>query len=175
MKCSLGISNFLEDIPSLSHSIVFLCFFALITEKGFHMSLCCSWNSTFKWVYLSFSLLPFASVFFSGICKASSENHFAFLCFFFWGRVLMAASYTMSQTSTHNSSDNLKVWIKIQTGFTIAVINRSLNPLFISFSFSLLKKKHLRVASVYRRCLKLLRMDETTHKVYCLEKRIFTI
>ena len=31
MKCSLGISNFLEDIPSLSHSIVFLYFFALIT------------------------------------------------------------------------------------------------------------------------------------------------
>ena len=34
MKCSLGISNFLEDISSLSHSIVFLYFFALITEEG---------------------------------------------------------------------------------------------------------------------------------------------
>ena len=31
MKCSLGISSFLEEISSLSHSIVFLCFFALIT------------------------------------------------------------------------------------------------------------------------------------------------
>jgi len=28
MKCSLGISNFLEEISSLSHSIVFLYFFA---------------------------------------------------------------------------------------------------------------------------------------------------
>ena len=33
MKCSLGVSNFLEEISSLSHPIVFLCFFALITEE----------------------------------------------------------------------------------------------------------------------------------------------
>ena len=35
MKCSLGISNFLEEISSFSHFIVFLYFFALITEEGF--------------------------------------------------------------------------------------------------------------------------------------------
>ena len=35
MKCSLGISSFLEEISSLSHSIVFLYFFALIAEEGF--------------------------------------------------------------------------------------------------------------------------------------------
>ena len=35
MKCSIGISNFLEEISSLSHSIIFLYFFALITEEGF--------------------------------------------------------------------------------------------------------------------------------------------
>ena len=35
MKCSLGISNFLQEISSLSHSIVFLYFFALIAEEGF--------------------------------------------------------------------------------------------------------------------------------------------
>ena len=35
MKCSPGISNFLEEISSLSHSVVFLYFFALITEEGF--------------------------------------------------------------------------------------------------------------------------------------------
>ena len=38
MKCSLGISNFLEEISSLSHSIIFLYFFALITEEGFLIS-----------------------------------------------------------------------------------------------------------------------------------------
>ena len=42
MKCSLGISNFLEEISSLSHSIVFLCFFALIAEEGFLISPCYS-------------------------------------------------------------------------------------------------------------------------------------
>ena len=35
MKCSLGISNFFEEISSLSYSIVFLYFFALIPEEGF--------------------------------------------------------------------------------------------------------------------------------------------
>ena len=42
MKCSLAISNFLEEISSLSHSIVFLYFFALITEEGFLISPCYS-------------------------------------------------------------------------------------------------------------------------------------
>ena len=42
MKCSLGTSDFLEEISSLSHSIVFLYFFALITEKGFLISPCYS-------------------------------------------------------------------------------------------------------------------------------------
>ena len=32
MKCSLGISNFLEEISNPSHFIVFLYFFALITK-----------------------------------------------------------------------------------------------------------------------------------------------
>ena len=42
MKCSLGISDFLEEISSLSHCIVFLYFFALVTEEGFLISPCCS-------------------------------------------------------------------------------------------------------------------------------------
>ena len=42
MKCSLGISDFLEEISSHSHTIVFLYFFALITEKGFLISPCYS-------------------------------------------------------------------------------------------------------------------------------------
>ena len=33
MKYSLGISDFLAEISSLSHSVVFLYFFALITEE----------------------------------------------------------------------------------------------------------------------------------------------
>ena len=40
MKCSFGISNFLGEISSLSHSIIFICFFALITGEGFLISPC---------------------------------------------------------------------------------------------------------------------------------------
>ena len=42
MKCSLGISNFLEEISSVSHSGVFLYFFALIPEEGLLISSCYS-------------------------------------------------------------------------------------------------------------------------------------
>ena len=38
MKCSLGISNFLDRMSSLSLSVVFLYLFALITEEGFLIS-----------------------------------------------------------------------------------------------------------------------------------------
>ena len=42
MKCSLDISNFLEEIASLSLSVVFLYFFALISEEGFLFFSCYS-------------------------------------------------------------------------------------------------------------------------------------
>ena len=38
MKCSLGISDFLEEISSLSHSVVFLYFFALIADLAGYSS-----------------------------------------------------------------------------------------------------------------------------------------
>ena len=47
------------------------------------LSLLAIWNFVFKWVYLSFSLLVFASLLFTAICKASSDNHFAFYTSFF--------------------------------------------------------------------------------------------
>ena len=42
MKYSLGISNFVEEISSLSQSVVFLYFFVLMAEEGFLISSCCS-------------------------------------------------------------------------------------------------------------------------------------
>ena len=48
MKCSLGISNFLEEISSLSHSVLFLYFFALITEEVFLTSSCYSGMANVK-------------------------------------------------------------------------------------------------------------------------------
>ena len=51
MKYSLDIFNFLENISSLSDSIVFLYLFALVTEEDFLSLLAIPWNSAFKWVF----------------------------------------------------------------------------------------------------------------------------
>ena len=73
-------------------------------KKAFLSLFAILWNSAFKWVYLSFSPLPLASHLFSAICKASSDNHFVFLYFFFLGMVLITVSCTVSWTSVHSSS-----------------------------------------------------------------------
>jgi len=39
------------------------------------------WNSSFRWVYLSFSPLLFAFLLFTAIYKASSDSYFAFFVF----------------------------------------------------------------------------------------------
>ena len=109
MKYSLGISNFLEKISSFSYSIVFLYFFVLIPEEGFLSLLAVVWDATFKCIQLSFFPLPFPSLLFSAICKASSDKHFAFLHFFFLGMALFTTSYTVSRTSVHSSSDTLSI------------------------------------------------------------------
>ena len=107
MKYSLCISNFLEEISSVSHSIGFLYFFALITEEVFLISPCYSLELWVKWISCSFSPLPLPSLLFSAICKVTSDNHFAFLHFFFLGMVLITASCMMSRTSIHSSSGTL--------------------------------------------------------------------
>ena len=55
---SLGISHFLEEISSLSHFIIFLCFFTMIIEEVFLISPCESLELCIK-IGLSF-LFPFA-------------------------------------------------------------------------------------------------------------------
>ena len=165
MKFSLDISNFLEEISSLSQSIVFLYFFAFITEEGFVSSPCYSlelciqmgmrprfnpWVGKIPWrrkwqptlvllpgkshgqksligysphghkesdmterlhfhfsLSLSFSPLPLASVLFSALFKASSDNYFCLFVFFPLGMVLITTSCTMSRTSIHSSSGTL--------------------------------------------------------------------
>ena len=79
MKYSLGISF------SWRESLVFpILLFSSISlhwslRKAFLSLLAILWNSAFRWVYLSFAPLPFTSVLFTAICKASSDSHFAFL------------------------------------------------------------------------------------------------
>ena len=109
MTCSLGISNFLEEISSLSHSVVFFYFFALITEEGFLISPGYSLELYIQTGYLFFSPLLFASLLFTAICKTSSGNYFAFLHFFSMGMFLIPVSCTMSQTSVHSSSGSLSI------------------------------------------------------------------
>ena len=57
--CSLGISNFLEVISSLSHSVVFLYFFACIAEESLLISSCYSLELSIQ-MLMSF-LFSFAS------------------------------------------------------------------------------------------------------------------
>ena len=98
-------SYYLEEICSLSHSVVFVYFFALITEEGFLISPCYSLELCIQ-MGISF-LFFFAFALFTAICKASSDSHFAFLHFFFLGMVLIPVSCTMSWTSIHSSSGTL--------------------------------------------------------------------
>ena len=59
-------------------------------REAFLSLLAILWNSAFSWFSLSFSPLLFTSFLFSAICKASSDNHFVFLHFFFLGMVLFS-------------------------------------------------------------------------------------
>ena len=113
MKCSLGVSNFFEEISSLSHSIVFFYFFALYLQRLSYFSLL-----FFGTLHSNGCIFPFllclSLLLFSAICRASSDSHFAFLHFFFLGMVLITASYTMLWTSVHSFSgtlSNLTLWI----------------------------------------------------------------
>ena len=103
MKYSLGISNFLEEISSLSILLFSSISLHCSIKKAFLSLLTILWNSTFSWVYLSLSPLPFASILFSAICKSSLDNLFAFLHFFFFGVVLVTAFYIMLWTSIRHS------------------------------------------------------------------------
>ena len=63
-ECSLGISNFLEEISSFSQSIVFLYFFVLITVEGFLISPCYSFELCIQ-MGISFLLFCILLLFFS--------------------------------------------------------------------------------------------------------------
>ena len=78
----------LVSLIFLKRSLVFpiLLFFSIYLDwslrKVFLSLLPILWISGFRWIYLSFSPLLFASLLFTVICKASSDIHFAFLHFY---------------------------------------------------------------------------------------------
>ena len=92
------IQFFWRELYSFSHSSV--------SSASLHCSslLAILWNSAFVWMYLSLSSLLFASLLCCIMCKASSDNHFAFLHFFFFGMVLVTDYCTVVQTSVHSFS-----------------------------------------------------------------------
>ena len=100
---------YLQEITSLSPSVVLLFFFFLhySLKKAFLSLLALLWNFAFRQVYLSFSALPFASLISSAICKASSYNPFTFFHFFFLRMVLITTSCTMLENCFHRSSGAL--------------------------------------------------------------------
>ena len=91
-------------------------------KKAFLSLLAVLWNSAFSWVYLSLSPLLFTSLLFSAVCKAASDNDFAFLHFFFFWMVLVSASCTVLQTSVHSLKDY----------GTLSTRWNTLNPFFTS-------------------------------------------
>ena len=86
IKLYLAVSNVLEKASSISHAIIFLYVFSPFKKT---LSL------QFSWVCLSLSLLLSSCLLFSTICKASSDNHFVFLHFSFFGMVLITTSCTI--------------------------------------------------------------------------------
>ena len=118
MKCSFDNSSFLEEIFKKSRDFLkrsLVLPFLLFSSISLHCSLksafltlpAIPWNSGFSWVYLSLSPLLFASLLSSAICKASSDNHFSFLHFFYFGMVLFTDSCPILWTSVHSSSGTL--------------------------------------------------------------------
>ena len=114
------VSIFAWNVPLVSliflkRSLVFpILLFSSISlhqslRKALLSLLAILWNSAFRWEYLSFSPLLFASLLFTAICKASSDNHFAFLHLFSMGMILIPVSRTMSWTSMHSSSGTLSI------------------------------------------------------------------
>ena len=103
MKCSFGISEFLEEIPSLSHSVLFLYVFALIAEEGFLISSCYSLELCIQMCVSFLFSSVFASLLLTAMCKASPDSHFGLWHFFSMGMVLIPVSCSMSRTSFHSS------------------------------------------------------------------------
>ena len=138
MRCSLCIPILLFSCISFHWSLrkSFLFLFAIL------------WNSAFKWIYLSSSPLPLASLLFLAICKASSDNLLAFLHFFFWWMVLFPASCTMLRTSVHSSSGTLSdlipgIYLSLplynRKGFDLGIYLNGLVvfPIFFNLSLNL--------------------------------------
>ena len=109
MKQFIVISNLLKEISSLCHYIASI-FLHCLLKKVLLSLFAILWNSAFRWVYIFLFLLCLSFLFFSQLfVNSSSDNHFAFSHFFFWGVVLITTSCIMLQTSIHSSSGTASI------------------------------------------------------------------
>ena len=116
-----GISNFLEEISSLSHSIFFLSFFALITEEGFLISPCYSLELCIQ-LGTSF-LLSFAFHFSSLFVRPPQTAILLFCISFSWGEgsgkplqysCLENPMNSMKRQKERTPKDELTSWVGAQ-------------------------------------------------------------
>ena len=120
-KCSLGISNFLEEISSLSHSIIFLYFFPFVTEEGFLISPCYSWELGIQ-MGIS-SLLCLSLLFFSQLFVRPLQATILPSCISFsWGWSWSLPPIQMSWTSVHSSSGTLPIRSKSLNLFVTSIV-----------------------------------------------------
>src|SRR5574337_802949 len=84
-KYSLGISNFLEEVSSLSHSIVFLYFFSLIAEECFLISPCHSLELCIQMLISFLFSFAFCFPYFHSYLYGLSRQPFCFFAFLFHG------------------------------------------------------------------------------------------
>ena len=99
LKTSLIFPILLFSSVSLHCSLT--TFFFFLISPCYSLELCIQMGISFPFSFAFLVLL------FSAICKASSDNHFVFLHFSFFGLLLVTASCTMLQTSVHTSSGTL--------------------------------------------------------------------
>ena len=128
MKCSFGISNFLEEIASRSHSVVFLYFFALITEEGFLIFPCYSLGLCIqkgkKYFHFSFafcfsSFLRYLSIdnscsYYNVVCQFQVCSRVVHVCvyihifFRFFSLMLLFTHYVVSDSLQPHGPQQIK-------------------------------------------------------------------
>ena len=96
------LERFLVFLILLFPSISLHCSFKKVSYLSLVFSRILHWIG-----YISPFSLAFMSLLFSAICKASSEDHFAILHFFFLGMFLIIFFYTVLGTSVYSSSGTL--------------------------------------------------------------------
>ena len=122
----------LVSLIFLKRSLVFpILLFSFISlhwslRKAFLSLLAILWNSAFKWVYLSFHPLPFTSLLFTAVCKASSDYHFSILLFLFFGTFLIT-TFCSVFLFVHSSSGTLSIRSNPLNLFVTSTVVRDLS------------------------------------------------